>query len=299
MSDTLTPSEVAYFDAGSANDPTPEPAAAPAPEPRAPPPEPAAAAEPAAPPPAKAVEPPAPKMVDLRALHDERNLRQAAEARNEQLIQAFIKSQPAPKIDDPTPPIDINRDPLGAIQQRFAAQEKELASFRSERAEQQAASQQMNATQQLQAWGNARETEFAKDTPDYRDAATHLIQARDRELALLGVSDPDQRRQHINSEVLQITAAARQAGGNPAETFYALAQSRGFVGKAAEPAPEADTEEPAAMATVRRGQQLASPVASGGSAPAVRLTAAALAAMPNDEFERALQTKAGRELMGG
>lgn len=53
--------------------------------------------------------------------------------------------------------------------------------------------QQRDAEQTFRSTYVAHAQAFAKETPDFKDAYTHLVQARNSELEAMGIADPQER----------------------------------------------------------------------------------------------------------
>jgi hypothetical protein len=216
----------------------------------------------------------------------------------ERMATALAPPQPKP----PAPTLET--DPTAYLKQNFATVQEELAALRQWKQQQESVGQQTQAIQRLVAAGRQSEQEFAKETPDYTDAAAYLQNTRDRELQLLGIADPNQRFQMIQQEVLQITDAALRGGKNFGQIVYEAAKLRGYTPKQAKQAQQAadeavaETEATKALARANRGADFAAGVGNAGSAPPGNLTYEALMDMDEGEFLKAINTKAGRKLMG-
>lgn len=79
------------------------------------------------------------------------------------------------------------------------------------------------------------EDDFAKEKTDYKDAKNYLRQTEESTLkAIYPNVTSAQVKSYLDSEEIRLAAQAYQAGRNPAEVFYTLAQGRGYTGKKAE-----------------------------------------------------------------
>lgn len=157
---------------------------------------------------------------------------------------------------------------------------------------------------------------FLAAKPEFAQAYRHLVDARHAELALMGWTDPAQRAAQISAEEREIVKTAYTQGKRPAEFVYNIAVSRGFRAPAPTPTPTPPPPAPAAPApaaiaptatpaSLSAAQQLANAAAaqtatatlSGvGGAGGAAITAEALLAMNDAEFE-AFQQKVGRSGM--
>jgi hypothetical protein len=294
------------------------PAAEPAPqavEPDQAAPEPAATAEPAAAP-AEAEK----RTVPLEALKEERQRRQESERRHaaelarvqerlELLLQAQqqaavqpqVQAQPQPEAPAPDP----DRDPIGFVRHQFDTMGRTIQGLqekvaKAEGLEKQISQQQLQQaqTQELVMWGQGQEAEFAQVTPDYQTATQFLRDARARQYAAMGITNPAQLNQAIASDTLQLAAMARQRNQNFGELVYNLAKASGYSGTPqaaapAAPAPAAPVSAPAPTANVenalqraQRGAAMATTVGSVGSVPSGELNADTLARMSDEDFTK-------------
>lgn len=253
------------------------------------------------------------------ALHEERELRKAAEARAKLLeertniiLEKF--GQPtqapapiaAPVATDEIPSLET--DPLGHIIGQMKAQAKEQEELKKSLSERAQQDQQTFAVQRLTGTAVSMEQEFARATPDYNDAATFLREGRRQEYTAMGYN-PQQVEQAIQQEALGIANMALQRGQNPAEVIYTLAKTRGFakappaapapaVQENGLPIPQDNAQATERLATVAKGQEQNKSLSNiRGSAPAP-LTAQKLLEMSPDDFSKMLNTPEGRNLMG-
>lgn len=180
------------------------------------------------------------KMVPHEALHEERQRRQKAEERAEEIqrkaderLTAIIsklgeQKPPAPvevvKPVEKTEIPDPDQDALGAL--RATTTEIKLLKDFKEKYE----AGQASTTEAQAIIGKATnlEAEYERTVmPDYRQASQFMAESRKRELTALG-NDPLQVQQIMRQEAIELAANAIQQGKNPAEVIAALAKSRGY-----------------------------------------------------------------------
>lgn len=241
-----------------------------------------------------AEEPQAGRMVDLRALHEERGRRRDAEREREELrgqmrrqeqrlgeIMARLESTaPAPAAQE-LPPPDPTVDPQGFIIHKLTALEKQFGDLQKGNRERQTADQyaarQTEAVQRYVALA----AEFSRKQPDFQEAYDWLARQRDEELREMGLYDPAQRMAEIRREEMWLAEQAMGAGANPAERIYAVAKLRGYQAKKGTP-NGADR-----LTAIERGQAAAKSLGgtAGGEAPA-KGTPQWLLTASEDEFDK-------------
>lgn len=144
------------------------------------------------------------------------------------------------------------------------------------------------------------EQQFAKDKPDYTDAAVYLKQARTRELMAFGLPEAQARAQ-VSQEMLRFAHDTLQRRQNPAETVYKWAEARGYAKAAPEPAKE-DAGPVERIARTAEAQARSRSLSGGGGAPAdTKIDARSLLRMSEDEFAKfseANKSDLDRILMG-
>ena len=232
-------------------------------------PEPAAAAAPAAP----AAEAPAPaaqpqKDVPLAVLIEQRKeareeVRREREAREQlQRELAELKAQ-MPK---PATPVEPNKDedPIGYQEFQTAKALAALAETnkRVESVEKTAqAAAQASYEQQLLASTKGIEAQFVAQNPDYYDRLDHVRKVRVAQLRVLAPEATDQQvYEQIEREERGLVAQMVQAGKNPVETIYNLAEQFGYQPKAAPvPTPPAAGGTPRLAPDVTLGTGSGSP----------------------------------------
>lgn len=307
-----------------AETPEPEPASAPTPEPA---PEekiaPAAKAAPAAKEPAT-TEPPAAdekkRMVEYGALHEERERRKEERTKREKAEQDLARlagrfstleelaraaaQQTAPKPEVP----DVNTDPVAHFTEQLRQRDERIAQFEGWQRQQQQAAQQQQQINTIRQSATQAEAEFAKETPDYQEAATYVQMIRNAQLEAIGLGDPGQRAQQLAMEALNLAAGAQQRGQNPAAIIYQMAKASGWKPKVAEAAPVAAavvTAPPVVAAvpaatkkleTVVRGQAANQSLSqlNGGASPEASVET--LLKMSDEEFAAATKGDAWRKL---
>jgi hypothetical protein len=236
-------------------------------------------------------------MVPHAALHQER-LRANEAIRNFNLLQARTNALLAQRAPEPTAPVmpAIEDDPAAY----FQALEERVAKFENAGAEE-------ARTRQIDTALEADEKSFLAYTPDYDAASEHYVQSRGREL--LQFHTPEQAQQIMRNEVRQIASQAWERGIPAGQVIYNLAMSRGYVkgapspfadpaqapapqngGPAAARTPPAPLTPAAQVAAVRNGQGASRSLgAAEGGATGETLSADALLAMSDEEFEKYLK----------
>lgn len=261
------------------------------------------------------------KFVPHQALHAEREehkktrseLQELKEfrARMEERMSWFEKAAPKEEAKDETPP-DPNEDVFAALKW---TQDKLLASERQQHEARTQQEQHQREQQHDQSvwthWDNSAR-EYAKENPDFGNAAKFLAETRDKQLTALSIADPRfsdvrARNAQIEAELKQIVVAAAQKQMSPAEAVYQIAQSYGYTPQqAAEAAEQAggNNELVDKLKRLESAQNGSRTVGNApGSAGGDEITAESLASMPEDEFNRwvAVPENARRfeKLMGG
>lgn len=168
-------------------------------------------------------------------------------------LQKQVEAKSAPVAPDP------NTDPLGFLAHKIEAVGKDLADSRELQAKLQEAKTQQDNAQQFLNLLNKQVGEFMQTHADYQDAYKHVVGLRQREYATRGMT-PDEIRQQISTDEMQLTQTAMRAGKNPAEVVYTLAQQYGF--KAVPPVVKVGADGKPVVAatkldTLLKGQELA------------------------------------------
>lgn len=239
------------------------------------------------------------KMVPVNALHEEREekkeLRRKLEEmerkqavlddRWQRILAASEQQQAAPQPEQAPQVPDPEQDIFAALkyerEQRMALEAKITGQ------EQQTAEQQLVAQMERQIWGKWESdgAQFNQSTPDFRDAALFLAEARDKQLASMAAVDPRladkaYRDFVMNEELKQIVVGAGQHGISSAEQIYNIAKAWGYTG----PKPKADD----AAGIQKLADSVAAETslsAAGGTRAGVPSTSEAVAAMSDSEFD--------------
>lgn len=305
----LTPEEVRFFQTGNAADLTtqpPAPPAPPAPNPvdlaalnNAPPapPQPATPVPPAAATPA----PPAPAPAPDLNLNDPTELLRRSHQEAVQRVAELelqLKSTTTPPAEPPAP--DPAVDPLGAMMHRLDQLNKQMVTLQEGLRATQQQSQQANTFTAFQQQVNTMKAEFAKTTPDYDAAASHLRATRIADLRAFGATDA-QIAQQLQQEEFSIAAAAVQAGKNPAQVIYEMSKRHGYTPTAAPAPAPGQPPAPAPVASldaIARAQAAARQL-PGAPTPPTEVTLEGLKAMSETDLNKAVMDPALWAQIGG
>lgn len=204
------------------------------------------------------------RVVPLAAVQEERARRreaiqraQALEAQVQQLQRSHLElmqrlSQPPAQQRDPN-------DVAGQLHDGIQRTQQEIQQLRQ--------AQQANQMLEVQREQNARfqasvvsdEQEFAKEHPDYFEAAKFARDARMKEYQAMGLSRAA-AEQRVNMDVVQLCDWAFQNGERPSKAAYDWAKARGFVSGKQKLAMQRDGQQ-ASMPQGGNGQ--------GGGAPSL------------------------------
>lgn len=263
------------------------------------------------------------RMVEYGALHEERERRKEERVRREKAEQEVAKvserfkvleelvraaSAPAPQQQQPIP--DVNTDPVAHFQAELAARDQRISQFEAYQRQQQQQAQQQQQINYIRQSATQAEAEFAKDTPDYQEAATYVQMIRNAQLEAIGLADPAARAQQLAMEALNLAASAQQRGQNPAALIYNMAKASGWKAKAAEQQPIATqgaatpqagaAAAPAAAAkkleTVARGQAANASLSQLNGSTATETSVETLLKMSDEDFAKATKGDAWRKL---
>lgn len=281
-----TAEEKAFFESGGEAAPEPE-----KPEQEQAAAEPEKAEEPAAPEPEKQeAAPEAEKgQVPYSALHEERMLRKEA---NEKLTEvqdqvsqlqglreeltAFRDEKKAEQ--DQT---SYDDDPIGHLREQQEQMQSDLRERDQQTETQQA---QIQEVQQLQNTINAQVNEFVKDNADYQDALTYVTERRTNDLLALGIIDPVQQQQILNTEAWNIAQTALQNNKNPADVVYTMAKSWGYK-QAAGQAEKTDLDKQ--VETIQKGQQESQTLSDAGGTPdSADISLSDIESMSDNDFDK-------------
>ncbi len=243
------------------------------------------------------------------AFHRERKLRQAAEkqlaeynerlsreaaerARIDERLRIMTQAMEAPQQPQPGQPghqetqvPNPDEDPFAYM--RYLEGRIEQLNGNFTQVDQQFTAQQEYA--QLKTAFVSDAQQYQTKQPDFLKAYTHLMQARDRELARLGRQDPQERARIVQQEEQMIVSECLRQGRSPSELIYELAKDRGYSVAPAPAAAPAAAPKPSAVAQVaaiKRGQESAKSLGSAAGGATQPLTADVLANMSEDEFDR-------------
>jgi hypothetical protein len=189
------------------------------------------------------------------------------------------EAEPAAPAGPPSPEVDI----FGAVkhvgetvaQMQKAAADAEKAKADSEKAR---ADEKVFVDKYRKACDD-----FEAETPDFKAAYNHLLNARAAELKAIGYDTPETLHNALIADELAIAQMAFEKGKSPAEMLYNLANQRGYKKEQAADAKSAAAEK---LEAIERGQAANKSLSNaGGSSGDPDMTAEALIAMPADEFE--------------
>ncbi len=261
-----------------------------------------------------------PQMVPHAALHEERlrrqeteqrlaeanKARQTIEERTNLLLQRYAAPQPSTPAAPVAPAVPaLDADPVGHILGRQAQTEALLSQIVQAVVGQDQQAQAANNASSLRMRAESMEREFARETPDYPAAATHLLEARRQELMAAGWTDPAEIQQMLAGEAQGLAINAINRNENPAAIVYKLAKLRGYA--PADPNTETgqaattDAQQPNGaerVQTIARGQQQARSISQVRGQGPVPMTAERLLAMSDADFQKALDTAEGKGLLG-
>lgn len=201
-----------------------------------------------------------------------------------ELIEKAEKKAEAPKFED---------DPAGNLKHENAELKKALEEVRSKLEKQDQAAANVGKLNEFKNTVDAKEASFAKEHPDYWDAAKHLQEAWKDEFVEAGWEESEIPRM-VMQKALGITGKAVAAGKDPAQTIYNLAKRVGFKAPKAEEKKEekkVDKKEEAEtkLKNIAKGQELAKG-AGGGTGPDDS-TLASLAGMDDEQLDRLVEDK--------
>lgn len=318
--DTMTDAELAELrqmqsdDAASTLEQEPE---TPAPaEPETPPAEPASPATP------EPAQPEEPKLVDKRALDQERDRRKKLEAalaeqnakhaadlaRTQERLDLLMRTAQAAVTPAPVAPTaapDPQQDPLGYVQHVTQDLNRQIGELKQQVANTDGVNRQVMEAQlanaqvaELRNWAYGQEVEAAKEVPDYADAMGYLKNTRLQQLTELGYSGADVERM-MQQDVTAMAMRARETGKNFGQMLYGMARATGYQQKAAPAAAPSALAQvnggaPAAptpnqrVATAMRGAEMSTSLGAAGTAPRGELTPQALAEMSDADFSAML-----------
>lgn len=217
-------------------------------------------------------------------------------ARMEERWRLFEQAQQAQKgggEEQEEAPPDPNEDIFAFS--RWQAKQLEKLNAKVAQREQQERQYQEQAQQEQQIWGlwQSDAQRYAKENPDFPNAAKWLAETRDRQLQALSIanphfSDPRARSAQIDAELKQIVVAAAQRGMSPSEAVYEIALSYGYTRQEAEAAAKgADNEVAEKLQRLEKAQTASKTVGkASGRSGGDEITPETLAAMSEEDFSR-------------
>jgi len=164
-----------------------------------------------------------------KALASERRKRQESEKRRielEEQVEALRSAVNRPKVIDEDLP-DENEDPIATIAalKRLIIEERKVKVAEAEKSSVQ--SKEQREARQFGEMLGELENEFKAETPDYDKAASHFAESLRAELEEQGY-EGQALESAFGEHLVKISRRAIDAGKNPAEVVYALAQKRGY-----------------------------------------------------------------------
>jgi len=225
------------------------------------------------------------KQVPLAALHEARTEIKALKDRVtqseqglayiEQLRQEIIaikqKQIPPEKV------VSYDEDPLGYTQAKLAEYDKKFAEVNQMKEQGQQKEAIVQAQQRLNTLVTNDEQNFVKSNPDYYDAVSFIKDKREKELKMLGINDPMIINNDWSSNAFQLTIVSLQNQKSPAQCAYEIAKFYGYQKK---------QDSGDLLATVNRGQKVASRSISQGGAAEVEPSIEALLNAEGEEFDK-------------
>lgn len=155
-----------------------------------------------------------------------RDLHQNYEKRWQEVIDRLPKE--APK----EPEVDFESDPASYLRHQNEQLRSEMAraieSLKAERQQQDQESSQRAQLERQQQQLTLDEQRFAKEHPDYYDAANWYIDRRKTQLADLGYGEQE-IQQVLAQDSLWLTNRAQQIGESPPEVFYRHLRASGWI----------------------------------------------------------------------
>lgn len=196
-------------------------------------------------------------------------------------------------------PIDPEADPIGALQSAIAEIKRLEAEITSSKSQ----SQERETARAMQSAYQNDAIKYLAEKPEFKDAYRFLMEARHRELEVMGMSDVAERNRFIANEERGVVAAAFQSRRSPAQMLHNLAIARGFKAEPAPQSPKPASDPVRKIEQIAKGQQQAGASLTGaGGASGEGLTISALADMNEEEFA-IVAAKLGksklRQLLGG
>jgi hypothetical protein len=261
------------------------------------------------------------RVVDSRALREERTKRQTLEneLRAEREMRARIderlklltsvveQPEPVAQPEAPEAPIDPEADIFGAYRQL----KKELEEIKASTTEMQSQTQVERQTSAMVTTYRQDAAQFRAKQSDFNDAYNFLLQKRGEQLRALGYGEPEIATSLYNEE-MNLAQRALSLRQSPAQQLYALAQSMGYAKapQPASPAPAPSPVQPAPQSApvapqvasvtaeidrIKAGQNASRSLSQGGGAAGEELSLETLSNMPMAEFQKFMDIPGNRE----
>jgi len=192
-------------------------------------------------------------------------------------LDALMAKQDKPIAATPTPAASEGApaEPLSPVEQRLAALEN--------------TAQRETLYKQAVTEFTTIETEFARNTPDYNQAANHMISKMAEGVRYVNPNATDaQISSFLQQQVLTFAGQAAKQGLNPAESLYLLAHEKyGYTGQpAAQPKVDVDATRKRLDTVNKNRQRSATPLTSGGTTGSAKTTIEEAARMDLGDFSK-------------
>lgn len=228
-------------------------------------------------------------------LAEMRQFKAVMEDRWNTLLKAGEKTQEKDEDTPPDPSVDIfafskwQQDQLTKLNTKIAERERQETESR----------QAQERDRAIWSHWQSSVQSYAAQQADFGDAATFLAEARDKQLAALGVvdgrlKDKAARDAQVNEELKGIILASHQQGINPAEAVYQIAQQYGYQPKAADPGALKLPDNLQKIAQAQEQSKTIGTAPARGGADALSLDA--IMSMPRGEFETWMSEPKNRRL---
>lgn len=234
------------------------------------------------------------RFVPHGALHAEREEHKKTKAQLEEIArkQAVLedrwntllqagRQQEAPADDTPPDPnVDIFAYAAWQGKQLDAVKEQ----LRQDVEQRQQMTQQQAEEREIVTTWQSSVQEFQSKQADFPDAAKYLSELRSQQLKALGLED-GRINATIDAELKGIIKQAKAANRSPAEIIYQYASVSGYKPAQAQQQPNGQVQMPESLARVAAAQSASKTIASGsGRAGADPASPEAIAAMSEKEF---------------
>lgn len=220
--------------------------------------------------------------------HEERERRKEAQKRvdelaneNKKLRETFEKLIASSEKQQEVPSFDDN--PLEALRHENETIKKQLAGLNQTESQRQEYSKQQESMQQFVRNYAEKATEFAKTTPDFKEAYSYVMQSRMEEFIAAGYSKQDALNL-VHEDEAAIVANAFRQDANPAERIYKLAELRGYKKSSKEQDIKSANKQK--IDSLEKGIKASATITNSGSHNDSKLTLEAIADMSDDEFDK-------------